>query len=106
MRGGPAPPRYPSARPSGPWHDGTDAVSVLRAGPICEPRTEESLQAQFGHLANYVREGCLTGSDEQVLDRIGQYVDAGADQVNIALRAPFDLDAIERLAIALGLTAA
>ncbi len=65
--------------------------------------SEESLQAQFGHLANYVREGCLTGSDEQVLDRIGQYVEAGADQVNIALRAPFDLDAIERLSVALKL---
>ena len=66
--------------------------------------TEESLQAQFGQLANYVREGCLTGSDEQVLDRIGEYVDAGADQVNIALRAPFDLDAIERLSVALKLS--
>jgi len=66
--------------------------------------TEESLQAQFGQLANYVREGCLAGSDEQVLDRIGHYVDAGADQVNIALRAPFDLDAIERLSVALKLS--
>ncbi len=65
--------------------------------------TEESLQAQFGHLTNTVRNGCLTGSDEQVLDRIGQYIDAGADQVNIALRAPFDMDAIERLSVALKL---
>ena len=65
--------------------------------------TEESLNAQFGHLANAVRNGCLTGSDEQVLDRIGQYIEAGANQVNIALRAPFDLDALERLSIALKL---
>lgn len=65
--------------------------------------TEESLQAQFGHIADYVRNGCLTGTDEQVIDRIGQYVDAGADQVNIALRAPFDLEAIERLSVALKL---
>ncbi|MEI7618972.1 MAG: TIGR03560 family F420-dependent LLM class oxidoreductase [Actinomycetota bacterium] len=65
--------------------------------------TEESLSSQFGHLANAVRNGCLTGSDEQVLDRIGQYIDAGANQVNIALRAPFDLDAIERLSVALKL---
>ena len=65
--------------------------------------TEESLKAQFGHLANAVRNGCLTGSDEQVLDRIGQYIEAGANQVNIALRAPFDLDALERLSIALKL---
>ena len=65
--------------------------------------TEESLNAQFGHLANAVRNGCLTGTDEQVLDRIGQYIEAGANQVNIALRAPFDLDALERLSIALRL---
>jgi F420-dependent oxidoreductase-like protein len=66
--------------------------------------TEESLRAQFGQIADYVRHGCLTGSDDEVLERIGQYVEAGADQVNIALRAPFDLDAIERLSSALKLT--
>ncbi len=65
--------------------------------------TEQSLQSQFGNIADLVRNGCLTGSDEEVLDRIGEYVAAGADQVNIALRAPFDLDAIERLSVALKL---
>ena len=65
--------------------------------------SEDSLQAQFGKLANHVRNGCLTGTDDEVRDKVGQYVEAGADQVNIALRAPFDLDAVERLSIALGL---
>lgn len=65
--------------------------------------TEESLRSQFGALADGVRPGVLTGSDDEVLDRIGQYVAAGADQVNIALRAPFDLDAVERLSVALKL---
>ena len=60
--------------------------------------TEESLRQQFGGLADYVRPGVLGGSDDEVLDRIGEYVDAGVDQVNIALRAPFDTDAVERLA--------
>ncbi|MEO6123178.1 MAG: TIGR03560 family F420-dependent LLM class oxidoreductase [Ilumatobacteraceae bacterium] len=83
---------------------GRDPSEITCAINVALAWTEESLQAQFGKLANYVREGCLTGSDEQVLDRIGQYVDAGADQVNIALRAPFDLDAIERLSVALALT--
>jgi hypothetical protein len=31
-----------------------------------------------------------------VVDRIGRYVEAGAQQVNIALRAPFDLDVLEQ----------
>ena len=60
--------------------------------------TEESLREQFGGIADFVRPGVLGGSDEEVVDRIGQYVAAGADQVNIALRAPWDVDAIERLA--------
>ena len=44
-----------------------------------------------------VRNGVLTGSEDQVVDRIGQYVDAGADQINIAIRSPWDPDGLERL---------
>ena len=66
--------------------------------------TEESLRQQFGGLADFVRPGVLTGSEEEVLDRVGQYVDAGADQVNLALRAPFDADALDRFAAAFGLS--
>ena len=65
--------------------------------------TEDSLKAQFGKMANFVRPGVLTGSDDEVADAIGRYVEAGADQINIALRAPFDLDALDRFAAILGL---
>jgi F420-dependent oxidoreductase-like protein len=64
---------------------------------------EEDLEPQFGNMRDYVRPGVLMGRDEEVLDRIGQYVDAGADQVNIAVRAPFDPAGLERLAAALHL---
>ena len=30
------------------------------------------------------------GSAQEVIDRIGEYADAGCVQVNLALRAPFD----------------
>ncbi len=33
-----------------------------------------------------------------MIDRIGAYVEAGADQVNIALRAPWHPDDLDRLA--------
>ncbi|MEP6658971.1 MAG: TIGR03560 family F420-dependent LLM class oxidoreductase [Acidimicrobiales bacterium] len=66
--------------------------------------SEESLQAQFGGLANYVRPGVLSGTEQEVIDRIGAYVDAGAEQVNLALRAPFDADELERFAVTLKLT--
>lgn len=59
---------------------------------------DDSLRSQFGGLAEFVRPGVLTGSDQEVVDRIGTYVEAGADQVNIALRAPWDVEALERLA--------
>jgi alkanesulfonate monooxygenase SsuD/methylene tetrahydromethanopterin reductase-like flavin-dependent oxidoreductase (luciferase family) len=83
---------------------GRDPNEIKRAINTGLAFTEESLQQQFGAIAEFVRPGVLTGSDDQVLATIGRYVDAGADQVNIALRAPFDLDAIERLSVALGLS--
>jgi F420-dependent oxidoreductase-like protein len=82
---------------------GRDPRAVRRAVNVGLAWTEESLLQQFGAIADRVRPGVLSGSDDHVLDTIGRYVDAGADQVNIALRAPFDLDAIERLSAALHL---
>ena len=91
------------------------ARSALRDGrPRPEPRsarainvglafTEESLQTQFGAISDFVRPGVLSGSDEQIIDTIGRYVEAGADQVNLALRAPFDLDSLERFSAMLQL---
>ena len=66
--------------------------------------TEESLQLQFGELSEQVRPSVLTGSDQEVLDRIGQYIEAGAGQVILTLRAPFDTEAVERFAAALKLS--
>jgi F420-dependent oxidoreductase-like protein len=82
---------------------GRDPAEIRCAVNLGLAFTEESLVGQFGAIAEFVRPGVLTGSDEQILDRIGEYVAAGADQVNIALRAPFDLDSLERLGAALDL---
>jgi F420-dependent oxidoreductase-like protein len=64
---------------------------------------EEDLEPQFGNLRMAVRPGVLMGSDDEVLARIGEYVTAGADQLNIAVRAPWDPEGLERLAAALKL---
>lgn len=82
---------------------GRDPSEVRRTVNVGIAWTEESLRSQFGMLADGVRPGVLTGSDEEVIDRIGQYVAAGADQINLALRAPFDVDALERFASTLRL---
>jgi alkanesulfonate monooxygenase SsuD/methylene tetrahydromethanopterin reductase-like flavin-dependent oxidoreductase (luciferase family) len=83
---------------------GRDPKEIARAINVGLAWTEESLQAQFGALAELVRAGVLSGTDEQIIDTIGRYVDAGAEQVNIALRAPFDVDALERFSSALSLS--
>lgn len=83
---------------------GRDPHEIRRAINVGLAFTEDSLQQQFGQIADFVRPGVLTGSPEQVIDRIGQYVEAGADQVNIALRAPFHLDLLEQFSQALHLS--
>ena len=82
---------------------GREPSEVRRTVNVGIAWTEESLRAQFGMLADGVRPGVLTGSDAEVIDRIGQYVEAGADQINLALRAPFDTEALERFAATLHL---
>jgi alkanesulfonate monooxygenase SsuD/methylene tetrahydromethanopterin reductase-like flavin-dependent oxidoreductase (luciferase family) len=83
---------------------GRDPAELRTAVNVGLAWTEASLQQQFGGLADFVRPGVLTGSEDEVLDRVGRYVDAGADQVNLALRAPFDTEALDRFAAALGLS--
>jgi alkanesulfonate monooxygenase SsuD/methylene tetrahydromethanopterin reductase-like flavin-dependent oxidoreductase (luciferase family) len=81
---------------------GRDPGAVRRSVNVgCAP-TEESLARQFGAIAEFVRPGVLMGSEDQLVDGIGRYVDAGADQVNLALRAPFELSALDHLARAVG----
>lgn len=83
---------------------GRDPSEIKRAINVGLAYTEESLVQQFGALAPMVKPGVLSGSDDEIVDRIGQYVEAGADQVNIALRAPFQLEPLERFAAALHLS--
>lgn len=81
---------------------GRDPSDVRRSVNVgCAP-DDGSLARQFGSIAEFVRPGVLMGSEQQMVDGIGAYVDAGAQQVNIALRAPFELGALERVAAAIG----
>jgi F420-dependent oxidoreductase-like protein len=82
---------------------GRDAAEITCAVNVGLAWTDESLQRQFGAIADFVRPGVLTGSLDDVVKRVDEYVAAGADQVNIALRAPFDVDALERFSAALAL---
>jgi alkanesulfonate monooxygenase SsuD/methylene tetrahydromethanopterin reductase-like flavin-dependent oxidoreductase (luciferase family) len=49
-------------------------------------------------MTDWIRPSALTGSTTEIVDRLGEYADAGADWVMVALRAPFDVDGLDRFA--------
>ncbi|HEY2815413.1 MAG TPA: TIGR03560 family F420-dependent LLM class oxidoreductase [Acidimicrobiales bacterium] len=77
---------------------GRDPSSITCAVNVGLAYTDDSLRTQFGALAEAIRPGVLTGSDDEILDTVGRYAEAGADQINIAMRAPWMGDDLERLA--------
>ena len=66
---------------------------------VCDD--EARSRAQFGPRAEVVRPGAVVGTSvDHTVDRSARYVAAGADLVNVALRAPWDPGALERAAAA------
>jgi len=66
---------------------------------VCDD--DASLLAQFGPRAEAVRRGAVVGTSvEHTAEALGRYVAAGADTVNVALRAPWNPGALERAAAA------
>ncbi|MEO8363173.1 MAG: TIGR03560 family F420-dependent LLM class oxidoreductase [Ilumatobacteraceae bacterium] len=82
---------------------GRDPNEITCAINVGVALTEESLVQQFGALTELVRPGVLTGSDQQIVDRIGEYVAAGADRINLSIRAPFDIESLERFSASMNL---
>jgi F420-dependent oxidoreductase-like protein len=77
---------------------GRDSRAITKSVNVGMAFTEEELRNQFGPMSNYVRPGVLSGSVQEMVDKVGAYVAAGAAQVNLAMRAPFDRDGLERFA--------
>jgi F420-dependent oxidoreductase-like protein len=61
-------------------------------------RKRESLQTQFGAALPFLEPGMLIGTPRQVIDRIGEYAEAGAEWIIVALRAPFDFEGLQAFA--------
>jgi F420-dependent oxidoreductase-like protein len=77
---------------------GRDPAEITKAVNVAMALTDEDLVRQFGRMAKAVRAGALVGSVQEMVDQVGAYVDAGASYVILALRAPFDVDGLERFA--------
>lgn len=59
-------------------------------------KKQEALTARFGDR-NPIRltEGMLAGTPQQIIDKIGQFQDAGATWLNAVLRGPIDLEGLQ-----------
>ena len=75
-----------------------DPSHVRRSVNLGLVADEAALHERFGVIAEFVRPGVLIGAGQELVDRMGAYLDAGAEQINLALRAPWDLDDLERAA--------
>jgi alkanesulfonate monooxygenase SsuD/methylene tetrahydromethanopterin reductase-like flavin-dependent oxidoreductase (luciferase family) len=66
---------------------GTDAAAAETA--------RSDFDTDWGPMADRVRHGTLFGTVDGAAEQILAYAEAGADLVNVALRAPFDREALE-----------
>ena len=66
---------------------GRDPATIEKSRePHARVARRRVLRAQFGGIADCIRPSALMGSPQQMVDRIGEYADAGADWVILALR--------------------
>ena len=82
---------------------GRDPSEIRCAVNLGYAQDEDDMAEQFANLRMAVAPGVLIGGAAQVAERVQEYVEAGADQVNLALRAPWNPDRLEKAAAALGL---
>lgn len=80
---------------------GRDPAEIRCAVNLGVALDENHLHQQFGRISEFVRPGVLFGSGDALVEAVGRYAEAGAGQVNVALRAPWSLDGIESLAAAM-----
>ena len=68
----------------------------LGATPADAQAELDRIEQQWGpEVAPRVTGGALTGTPDRAVERIAEYRDAGASLVNVALRLPVDIDALE-----------
>ena len=65
---------------------GSDAASA--------EREEALVREKWGPAAARIIEGSLLGTPDRAAETVARYIDEGAVAVNIALRAPWDAEAL------------
>ncbi|RMF83514.1 MAG: TIGR03560 family F420-dependent LLM class oxidoreductase [Nitrospinota bacterium] len=84
--------------------EGRDPSTILRTVNVSfhmgtseaeAQRERDRARQQWGEAFSEREGGMLLGTPAQVIDRIGAYQEAGAARLNIALRAPFNWEALQ-----------
>ncbi|MFB3103706.1 MAG: hypothetical protein ACE1ZA_02155, partial [Pseudomonadales bacterium] len=58
-------------------------------------RQRDQLREDWGENADRISQGALLCTPDSAVDRVMEYVSAGADEVNVALRAPWNEEALD-----------
>ena len=78
-------------------HDlGRDPAEIRVSVNVGAVSGKADLASRFGAAADWVRPAVLSGSVAQMVETLGRYQAGGADQINVAVRAPWDRDVLER----------
>lgn len=77
---------------------GRDPAAIEKSVNLTLAWSDDELRERFGGMIDWIRPSALMGSTAAMVDRLGEYADAGADWVMVALRAPFDVDGLDRFA--------
>jgi F420-dependent oxidoreductase-like protein len=77
---------------------GRDPSEITKTVNVGMAFTDEELVRQFGPMSDYIRPSVFTGSVQQMVDHAAAFCTAGARQLILAMRAPFDRDGLERFA--------
>lgn len=75
---------------------GRDVRSLTCSVNVGIAWSEADLIGQYARRADEVRDAVLMGSSDQMSDLVGRYAEAGADQLNIAIRATRDWQRADR----------
>lgn len=79
---------------------GRDPAEILRSANVrfyltADAAQENRARAALARLSDVQREGAVVGDVQQVVDRVGEYAQAGLSGLNISVQPPVDREALE-----------
>ena len=77
---------------------GRDPATITKSVNVGMAFSDEELTRQFGAMSDYIRPSVFTGSVQQMVDHAAAFVEAGAEWLILAMRAPFDRAGLDRFA--------